>query len=121
MKIENEKMVLSDLNEDLKRLMSVSTYKLGAFTFNVGNRILTIGSENVKLTRKESYLFVTFAANINVFLERKFLLTSIWKVDNYSNSRSMDVYICKLRKLLAKDESINIINFHAKGYKLILT
>lgn len=121
MKIENEKMVLKDLNEDLKKLMSAPSYKVGDYLFDLDTRLLHIGNESVKLTRKEAYLLVCFAANINVFLERKYLLTIIWKEDNYSNSRSMDVYICKLRKLLSKDQRINIINYHGKGYKMIIS
>ena len=39
--------------------------------------------------------------------------------DNYFNARSMDVYITKLRKHLKPDDSIEIINIHGKGYKLI--
>ncbi|MHB9141810.1 MAG: winged helix-turn-helix domain-containing protein, partial [Paludibacter sp.] len=39
--------------------------------------------------------------------------------DNYYNARSMDVYICKLRKLLQDDPDVIIINIHGKGYKLI--
>ena len=39
--------------------------------------------------------------------------------DNYFNARSMDVYITKLRKHLKDDPSIEIINIHGKGYKLI--
>ena len=34
-------------------------------------------------------------------------------------SRSMDVYITKLRKHLKEDPAIEIINIHGKGYKLI--
>jgi DNA-binding response OmpR family regulator len=60
-----------------------------------------------------------FAANVNVFLDRKVALRMIWKDDNYYNSRSMDVYICKLRKLLSADSNVHIINLHGKGYKLI--
>ena len=48
-------------------------------------------------------------------------LTTIWKDDNYYNSRSMDVYICKLRKLLSKDPNITIINIHGKGYRIIVS
>ncbi len=120
MRIENEKMVLRDLNEDLKKIMSVPSYKIGSYTYNLEVRTLTKGSTSVKLTRKESYLLATFAANVSVFLERKYLLTTIWREDTYSNSRSMDVYICKLRKLLSDDSNVNIINYHGKGYKIII-
>lgn len=121
MKIENEKNVLMDLNENLKSIMSVPAYEIGSYKFDVEQRLLTGKNESVKLTRKESYLLVTFVANVGKLVERKYLLTTIWKDDNFLNSRSMDVYIWKLRKLLAKDPSIIIINIHGKGYKMIIS
>ena len=71
MRHENEKIILSELHENLRKLMVVPSYQVGDYTFDVEKRTLTIGSESVKLTRKESYLFVLFAANINNFLERE--------------------------------------------------
>ncbi|MBP1677602.1 MAG: putative two component transcriptional regulator, winged helix family [Bacteroidetes bacterium] len=121
MKIETEKLVLIGLDENLKALMSVPSYKIGAYTFDVETRQLIYKNESVKLTGKESYLLVLLAANSNSFLERKYILTTIWKEDNFRTSRSMDVYICKLRKLLGKDNNINIVNIHGKGHKLIIT
>ena len=55
----------------------------------------------------------------NEVLERSFALKKIWGDDSYYNARSMDVYITKLRKHLKDDDSIEIINIHGKGYKLI--
>jgi DNA-binding response OmpR family regulator len=121
MKNENEQIVLSELNEDLRKLMSVESYKIGDYTFDVKNRILSIGSEAVKLTPKESYLLVFFADNINVFLERKDILLTVWDEDNYYYSRSMDVYVCRLRKLLSKDPKINIANMRTKGFRLFVS
>jgi two-component system, OmpR family, response regulator len=121
MKIENERILLNELDENLRALMVVPSYKLGAYTFDVANRELSFsGAEPVKLTRKETYLFVLFAANANSMLDRKYMLTTIWKDDNYYNSRSMDVYICKIRKLLSKDPSIVIVNIHGKGYRIVV-
>jgi len=121
MKIENERILLNELDENLRALMIVPSYKLGAYTFNVETRELSFNGEATKLTRKETYLFVLFAANANSMLDRKYMLTTIWKDDNYYNSRSMDVYICKLRKLLSKDPNITIINIHGKGYRIIVS
>lgn len=122
MKIETEKLVLIGLDENLKALMSVPSYKIGSYVFDVETRHLIHKSgESVKLTGKESYLLVLLAANVNTFLERKNILTMIWKEDNFRTSRSMDVYVCKLRKLLDKDENINIINLHGKGHKMIIS
>ena len=120
MKMENERILLNELDENLRALMIVPSYKLGAYTFNVQTRVLSLNGEETKLTRKETYLFVLFAANVNAMLDRKYMLTTIWKDDNYYNSRSMDVYICKLRKLLSKDTDITIINIHGKGYRVIV-
>ena len=74
-------------------------------------------SEN--LTTKESELLSLLCAHLNEILERNFALKTIWIDDNYFNARSMDVYITKLRKKLKEDPSIEIINIHGKGYKLI--
>jgi DNA-binding response OmpR family regulator len=119
MKIENEKLVLKNLNDELKNIMSVPEYQIGAYKFDSEKRTLNFKTDSIKLTRKEAYLLCIFAANFNNFLDRRYILESIWGEDNYLNSRSMDVYICKLRKLLSKDKHINLINFHGKGYKMI--
>lgn len=121
MKLENEKAMLSEEEQNLNALLKAERYTLGAYTLEVATRMLTINGESTKLTTKESLLFIVFAVNINTFLDRKTALKMIWKDDNYYNSRSMDVYICKLRKLLKADPNINIINIHGKGYKLNLS
>jgi DNA-binding response OmpR family regulator len=106
-------------NKVLEKLLKAPSYTVGAFSVDVQKRLLTIKGESKKLTNKELHLLITLAANPNVMLERKFLLESIWEENNYFNGRSMDVYLCKLRKLLAADQRINIVNIHGKGYKLI--
>jgi DNA-binding response OmpR family regulator len=52
-------------------------------------------------------------------LERAHALKSIWGEPNYFNGRSMDVYIAKLRRHLGGDPSIEILNVHGKGFKLL--
>ena len=80
---------------------------------------LGAGNKTQKLTTKESELLSLLCQHMNDILERNYALKSIWIDDNYFNARSMDVYITKLRKLLRDDPSIEIINIHGKGYKLI--
>ena len=57
---------------------------------------------------------------MNDLTPREEALIKIWKDDNYFTSRSMDVYITKIRKYLSKDSSIRIDNIHGKGFKLTL-
>ncbi|WP_319482367.1 response regulator transcription factor [uncultured Draconibacterium sp.] len=95
-------------------------FTLGKFTFDTRKQTLTEGENSVKLTTKESDLLKLLCQNANKVLERNYALKSIWIDDNYFNARSMDVYITKLRKHLKEEPSVEIINVHGKGYKLIV-
>lgn len=95
-------------------------FELGKYTFDTRKQTLTEGADAVKLTTKESDLLKLLCQNANKVLERNYALKSIWIDDNYFNARSMDVYITKLRKHLKDDPSVEIINVHGKGYKLIV-
>jgi len=95
-------------------------FTLGRFTFDTRKQTLSQGDEVVKLTTKESDLLKLLCQNANKILERNYALRSIWIDDNYFNARSMDVYITKLRKHLKDEETVEIINVHGKGYKLIM-
>jgi len=96
-------------------------FVLGKYTFDANKQVLETGNKSIKLTTKESELLKLLCININKVLERNYALKSIWIDDNYFNARSMDVYITKLRKLLKDEPTIEIINVHGKGYKLIYT
>ncbi len=100
--------------------ISQQMYKLGRYTFDTLKQTLTNGEDVVKLTTKEAELLKLLCQNANKVLERNFALKSIWIDDNYFNARSMDVYITKLRKHLKDEPTVEIINVHGKGYKLIL-
>lgn len=103
-----------------KRSKENAVYRLGRFSFDTQKQILSIGDKNTKLTTKESELLSLLCQHANEILQREYALKTIWVDDNYFNARSMDVYITKLRKHLKEDASIEIINVHGKGYKLII-
>ena len=94
-------------------------YKKGRFMFDTKKQLLVDGEEQTKLTTKESELLALLCAHANEILQRDYALKTVWTDDNYFNARSMDVYITRLRKHLKADDSIEIINIHGKGYKLI--
>lgn len=97
-------------------------YTLGIFKFDTQKQqLINTSNENlIKLTTKESELLKLLCINANKVLERNIALKTIWVDDNYFNARSMDVYITKLRKHLKEDPSVEIINVHGKGYKLVM-
>lgn len=83
-------------------------------------RLLHLKDGVKKLTTKENQLLHLLVKNEREILDRQSTLRAIWGDDNYFNGRSMDVYIAKLRKLLKEDPSIEIMNIHGKGFKLII-
>ncbi len=83
-----------------KRDKDVTVFRIGKYTFDTQKQTLNINNKSQKLTTKESELLSLLC-------------------HNYFNARSMDVYITKLRKLIKDDPTIEIINIHGKGYKLI--
>jgi DNA-binding response OmpR family regulator len=97
-----------------------NTYTIGKFTFLPLEQRLQLGAQITKLTTKESDLLALLCKNKNGILERNHALKAVWGDDNYFNGRSMDVYIAKLRKYLKEDSSIEIINVHGKGFKLLV-
>lgn len=93
---------------------------IGSLQFDSNKSILYTNSGEKKLTTKENALLSLLVKNINDVLDRQATLRAIWGDDNYFNGRSMDVYIAKLRKLLSEDPSIEIMNIHGIGFKLIV-
>jgi two-component system, OmpR family, response regulator len=95
-------------------------YKLGSYTFDFQKQVLQNEANMHKLTTKESELLKMLCDNANNILERNYALKTIWFDDSYFNARSMDVYITKLRKYLKDEPSVEILNVHGKGFKLVI-
>ncbi len=95
-------------------------FAIGEFLFYSDKQVLSHNGVEQKLTTKETDLLKLLCVNKNSVLERNFALKTIWVDDNYFNARSMDVYITKLRRYLKADPSIEIMNIHGKGFKLII-
>ena len=93
---------------------------IGAFRFDPGARTLELGGDKKSLTQKEADLLLLFARHRNEVLERDTAMRAIWGAEGYFVSRSMDVYISKLRKLLAGDPGVEIRNVHGRGFKLVV-
>lgn len=94
-------------------------HEIGNYQFDVTRQSLTIGSEKIMLTHRETQLLLALCKNRNELTDRTYILQSLWGNDDFFNARSMDVFITKLRKKLSKDAEIKIINVRGYGYKLV--
>jgi len=102
-----------------KELPKKTQFLIGKFKFDRERQVLSGGKVDVKLTSKESDLLSLLCAGGVEITERQHALKVIWGDDSYFNARSMDVYITKLRKYLKADPSVEIVNVHGKGFKLL--
>ena len=94
-------------------------FNFSEFNFNSKLRTLTHKEgDSFKLSPKENQLLKMLVSNFDDLLPRDIALNKIWRDANYFTSRSMDVYIAKLRKYLEKDPSLKIINVHGEGFRL---
>ncbi|MDB4920350.1 response regulator transcription factor [Mucilaginibacter sp.] len=116
-----EELILR-LNELLRRKASgqtqVSTV-IGQYTFDMNKQELRLsGRLSCKLSHRENELLTLLIQHKNQVLDRKAVLLKLWGDDNFFNTRTMDVFITKLRKHLRHDPSVEIINIRGVGYKL---
>jgi DNA-binding response OmpR family regulator len=94
-------------------------FVIGRFAFHYLLRALTIDGQTQTLSPKEAHLLKMLCTVKDGILLRKEALETIWGADNYFNGRSMDVFIARLRKFLKADPSIEIVNIHGNGFRLI--
>ena len=75
-------------------------FEIGKYNFNSKLRLLSYQSnDSIKLSPKESQLLRLLILYKNDLLPRSVALSKIWRDESYFTSRSMDVYIAKIRKI----------------------
>ncbi|PWJ36015.1 response regulator transcription factor [Sediminitomix flava] len=113
--------ILRRSKKDTSSKETQTIFEVGIFSFDFNAQLLTntLNGDEQRLTSKESALLRLLAIYKNEVMDRSEALKKIWLDDNYFNSRSMDVYITKLRKFLKPDEKLKIVNVHGQGFKLV--
>lgn len=106
------------LKRSQKNIPAAKTiYEVGKYQFDTKNFILFNEEEKVGLTQREAELLKLFLDHKNSVLKREQILTSLWGTDDYFMGRSLDVFISRLRKILANEEGISIENLHGIGFR----
>ena len=94
-------------------------YKLGSFTLNASTHELANDSNKFQLSYKEVELLKRLCQSKSTVVDRQVLLEELWGSDNVFNSKTMNVYINRLRNYLDSDKSVEILTIRGFGYKLI--
>jgi len=96
-----------------------TVYHFGSCQLDTVQQKLKTSTGEFALSFKESALLEMMIIRKNDVLERQEALIKIWGDDNYYNTRSMDVFMTHIRKLLKDEPDIQIMNLRSIGYKLI--
>ena len=91
-------------------------FQIGKYIFDPQLREIKLEGIKQLLSPKESALLKLLCEHKNELLTREIALKRIWGDDGYFTTRSMDVFITKLRKYLKDDPSIEIRNIHGSGF-----
>ena len=90
--------------------------EIGKYRFDFDNLELSENNISQRLTLRETELLNLFCQNKNKVLTREDILNNIWNDDSYFLSRSLDVFISRLRKLFKNDPRLKIENIHGVGF-----
>lgn len=101
--------------------VTLEEYKISNAIFNTVLRTIKYKDDEYKLSPKEANLLILLCQSENKVLPREKALKLVWGETGYFTTRSMDVYITKLRKYLRDVPGVEIINIHGSGYQLRTT
>lgn len=93
---------------------------IGKYRFQLSRQILSGGTQERKLSYRETELLRLFYENREKIIDRKDILNLLWGNDSFFNSRNLDVYVAKLRGYLKEDEKLEIITIKGIGYRFIV-
>ena len=97
-----------------------NTYTIGGYQFNSVTQQLDFAGNTQELSHRESEILKRLCENRNEVVSSQGILLELWGDDSFFNSRSLHVFITKLRHKLSKDNKIRIVNVRGIGYKLII-
>lgn len=95
-------------------------FEIGSYQFDSVTQRLSIAGAKQELSHRESEILKRLCINRNQVVNAQDILLELWGDDSFFNSRSLHVFITKLRHKLAQDERIRIINIRGIGYKMIV-
>jgi DNA-binding response OmpR family regulator len=94
--------------------------QIGIYLFEPQNQTLVSPTSEKVLTEKESKLLLYLCEHPNQLIKRNAILDYLWETSDFFNGRSMDVFISRLRKVLAEDKSLSIESLRGIGFRFLV-
>lgn len=90
----------------------------GQSRFDMEKQELLCGTKRHALTYREAKLLALFVQHPNEVLDRSHILKHVWADEGVIVSRSVDMFVSRLRKMLRDDPSVQLAAVHGIGYRL---
>ncbi|MDE6614169.1 MAG: response regulator transcription factor, partial [Clostridia bacterium] len=93
---------------------------IGNFKMNTEERTATIDGEEIALTVREFDLLFKLLSYPKKTFTRSALMEEFWDFDSSATSRTVDVYMAKIREKTSSCNGFEIQTVHGLGYKAVL-
>lgn len=107
----------------IMRRINISKKKeliVGNLTLNEEERSATVDGEELSLTVREFDILYRLLSYPKKAFTRSHLMEEFWDYDSSATSRTVDVYMAKIREKTAKCNGFEIVTIHGLGYKAVL-
>jgi len=95
---------------------SSDIYHIGTYIFDAAHYSLIYNNEKHQLTQRETEILKLLCDNKSDVVKRQDILLKYWGTDDYFVSRSLDVFISKMRKYFSNDESVILKTIKGVGF-----
>ncbi|MFN2439963.1 MAG: response regulator transcription factor [Chitinophagaceae bacterium] len=102
----------------VKQQSQYESYQIGKLLFEPKNHLLKYDKETTVLTEKESAILQLLCRQKENLVNRNVILREVWGKTDHFTARTMDVHLTKIRKHLAADSTITLVNVHGHGFIL---
>lgn len=102
------------------KIESEKEIAIGNFYMNIEERTATVNGEEIALTVREFDILFRLLSYPKKTFTRSTLMADFWDYDSSATSRTVDVYMAKLREKTADCDGFKIVTVHGLGYKAVL-
>ena len=102
------------------KIASSRRLEVGNFRMDVDEHTAYLGDEEISLTLREFNLLYKLLSYPKKTFTRGQLMDEFWDVDTQTGTRTVDVYMTKLRAKLSECDSFEIVTVHGLGYKAVI-
>jgi len=102
------------------KIASSKKIEIDDFVIDADERTVALAGEEIYLTAREFDLLYKLLSYPKKTFTRTQLMDEFWDVDSESGTRTVDVYMTKLRSKLSKCKGFEIKTVHGLGYKAVI-